>query len=159
MVIWVSAFRGPDDVVPLGLSVAEEEDPLVSGDVGGSAPGGVTSKHLHVPSSSEWLLHLLLNVEGVCVDIGAEGLVGLVNVVQGSRFLSICDSASVSLKTGMVVPPIGSTLDHSGLLLQELFHGTIEGRGRCGSEQGQDDGEGDESFHLNIMQICQSGLI
>jgi hypothetical protein len=51
MILSVSAIRSPNDVIPAAGAIAEQQNPLIVFNVGGSAPGRIVSEDLDVPSA------------------------------------------------------------------------------------------------------------
>ena len=127
-----SAAGCPDDVVPTGVTVAEEQNPLVIVDVGCAAPARVVAEDLHIPLAWEGVFNFLLDEEGVGVYVCAVDLGRLVDDVCGQGLLTVCDAGSMSLEDGMGFLAVSGALGEPGLLLDEHFHGFLHVECGCG---------------------------
>ena len=130
----VSAFGSPDDVVPVIVSIAEEKDPLIVGDVGSSSPWRIVSEDFDIPSSAKGLFDFLLNVQGVAVEVTSIGLKGLVDSIEGTFLLSISDSFTVGGKNRLNIFSVDSTLGESGFLGKKELMGLLELQVGLGAE-------------------------
>ena len=93
-----SAAGCPDDIVLLGVAVAEEHNPLVIVDVGCAAPARIFG-----PRSTCLIRNakFRLDEEGVELDACNVNLSRLVDDVSGQGLLGVCDTGSMSLDDGM----------------------------------------------------------
>lgn len=122
LLFWRSASRSPDDVVEIVVSIAENNDPLIIIDVGGSTPSRISLKDFHIPSSRKGVFNLLLNKDGLTIDVGAKSLDGLVNKVDSLSFLSVGDSISMAPHHRVSLSSSDWTLGETSLFFNQLLN-------------------------------------